>query len=126
MHDTTSPTIEAAAAPTTVEGCPATYTPGFTDPTSSDNCSGTTLHPSDSSTGDACSTTFTRTWYASDACNNTSGTVSQSITVHDATSPTIGAAAAPTTVEGCPATYTPSFTTPTASDNCSADRKSVV
>src|SRR5206468_9934195 len=89
VHDTTAPTIGAAAAPTTVEGCPATYTPSFTTPTASDNCSAATLHPSNSSTHDACSTTLTRTWYASDACNNTSGTVSQSITVHRSEEPRI-------------------------------------
>jgi hypothetical protein len=32
--------------------------------------------------------TFTRTWNASDACGNTSGNVSQTITVRDITAPT--------------------------------------
>src|ERR1044071_5858779 len=93
----------------------------------SDSCNGATLHPSDSSTGTSCSTTFTRTWYAEDACGNTSTTVSQSITVHDATAPSIGPAGDSTTVEGCPATYTPTFSAPpTASDSCNGATVSTV
>ena len=50
-----------------------------------------------------------------DACGNTSGTVTQTITVRDTTAPTIGSAGSNATIE-CPAT--PSFTAPTASDAC--------
>src|SRR5438132_297048 len=118
VHDSTPPSIGGQGASTTVEGCPATYTPVYTEPTTSDSCNGATLHPSDSTTGDSCTTTFTRTTYASDACNNTSETVSQHFTVHDSTPPSIGGQGASTTVEGCPATYTPVYTEPTTSDSC--------
>src|SRR5204863_1076377 len=60
--------------------------------------------------------TRTKTWRATDACGNTSGTVSQTFTVRDTTAPMIGGQGADNTVE-CPAS--PSFTAPTASDTCS-------
>ena len=110
-------TIGGQGNPQTVEGCPATApTPSFTAPTASDTCGGQpTINPSDSTSGNNCSKTFTRTWQATDACGSTSATVSQSITVHDTTGPTIGAAGGPATIQ-CPAT--PTFTAPTASDTC--------
>src|SRR5438105_15375315 len=57
----------------------------FTDPTSSDTCSSSSIVlDSDSSTaGCGGSYTRTKTWHAVDACNNTSGTVSQTIMVED-------------------------------------------
>src|SRR5436309_10970862 len=55
------------------------------------------------------------TRFRSDACNNSSGTVSQTITVRDNTPPTISAAGANATIN-CPAT--PVFTPPTATDTC--------
>src|SRR4029077_1974244 len=120
VHDATPPSIGGQGESTTVEGCPADFSPSsFTPPTTSDSCNGATLHPSDSSTGNSCTTTFTRTWFASDACGNNSATVSQSITVHDATPPSIGGQGESTTVEGCPAGFNPSsFTPPTTSDSC--------
>src|SRR5207247_11099671 len=56
----------------------------------------------------------TRTWTATDHCNNSS-TASQTVTVHDTTAPVISALGSPDTIE-CPAT--PSFSSPTASDAC--------
>src|SRR5439155_13654058 len=56
-----------------------------------------------------------KTWHAVDACGNTSGTVSQTITVVDTTAPTIGTAGANGTIH-CP--NLPIFTPPTASDTC--------
>src|SRR5207245_9476431 len=56
----------------------------------------------------------TRTWTASDACNNSSS-ASQVITVADTSAPVIAALPGPTTIE-CPAT--PSFTAATATDAC--------
>src|SRR5207248_6216071 len=59
--------------------------------------------------------TITRTYHAADACGNSSSQ-SQTITVNDTTAPTIGGQGANATIE---CTVTPSFTAPTASDNCS-------
>src|SRR5204863_6563240 len=57
----------------------------------------------------------TRTWHATDACGNTSGTVQQTITVRDITPPFISEAGANATID-CPAS--PTFTAPTASNSC--------
>src|SRR5438552_14897433 len=54
-------------------------------------------------------------WDAVDACGNHSATVSQTITLIDTTPPTIGSPGAPATID---CTATPSFTPPTASDDC--------
>ena len=48
-------------------------------------------------------------------------TVQKHIREHDGTAPSIGNAGASTTVEGCPQTYVPTFTAPTASDNCQGE-----
>src|SRR5207302_932728 len=91
----------------------------FTDPTSSDTCSSSSVVlDSDSSTaGCGGSYTRTKTWHAIDACGNTSGPVHQTIMVEDNTPPTIGGQGDNGTVE-CPAT--PVFTDPTSSDTCSS------
>src|SRR5207253_3465034 len=58
--------------------------------------------------------TITRTWTATDHCgNHSSGT--QLITVVDTTKPVLAGQGADATIN-CPAV--PSFTAPTASDNC--------
>src|SRR5678810_349571 len=57
-----------------------------------------------------------RSWDAVDACGNHSGTVTQTITATDTQAPTIGAVPANSTIN---CTATPSFTPPTASDDCS-------
>src|SRR5205085_4024107 len=64
--------------------------PVFTDPTSSDTCSSSSIVlDSDSSTaGCGGSYTRTKTWHAIDACGNTSGPVHQTIMVEDNTAPT--------------------------------------
>src|SRR5260221_8281708 len=68
-----------------------------------------TLTFADVTTAGSCpqSSVVTRTWTATDHCNNVS-TRSQVITVADTTAPVIGSLPGPTTIE-CPAT--PSFTT---------------
>src|SRR5437764_548475 len=115
VEDNTSPTIGGQGDNGTVE-CPAT--PVFTDPTSSDTCSSSSIVlDSDSSTaGCGGSYTRTKTWHAIDACGNTSGPVHQTIMVVDDQPPTIGGQGSNNTVE-CPAS--PSFTAPTVSDTCS-------
>src|SRR5204862_5013533 len=57
-----------------------------------------------------------QTWDATDACGNHSATVTQVITATDTQAPTIGAAGANATID---CTASPSFTAPTASDDCS-------
>src|SRR5947208_4373486 len=102
VEDNTPQMIGGQGDNGTVE-CPAT--PVFTDPTSSDTCSSSSMVlDSDSSTaGCGGSYTRTKTWHAIDACGNTSGTVSQTIMVEDNTPPTIGGQGDNGTVE-CPAT----------------------
>ncbi|MFM7726631.1 MAG: hypothetical protein ACKO7B_08010, partial [Flavobacteriales bacterium] len=114
VQDTTSPEISAAGADATIE-CPAQ--PEFTAPTATDNCNDVQVVEVSDVTEAACGNTYsrTKTWKAVDACGNESESVSQTITVVDLTAPSISAAGADATIE-CPAE--PSFTTPTASDNC--------
>src|SRR5207249_480104 len=114
VHDTQAPEISTLPGPSTIE-CPAS--PSFTTPTASDACDpNPSLTFSDSTTAGSCPQDYsvTRTWTATDHCNNSS-TASQTITVHDTTAPEISTLPRPSTIE-CPAT--PSFTTPTASDAC--------
>src|SRR5439155_13025142 len=113
--DTTAPTIGAAGANGTIE-CP--NLPSFTPPTASDTCGGSTVVPdSDTTAAGTCAGTYseTKTWHAVDACGNTSGTVSQTITVVDTTAPTIGAEVGSASCRG---RDLPVVTPPTASDTC--------
>src|SRR5207302_795369 len=83
-----------------------------------DTCGGATVHDlGATTTAGTCGNTYTSTksWNATDDCGNTSGTVTQTITVRDTTAPTIGGQGSNATIE-CPAS--PSFTAPTASDAC--------
>src|SRR2546423_9618655 len=61
-----------------------------------------------------------QTWDATDACSNHSATVTQTITATDTHAPTIGAAGGNATID---CTASPSFTPPTASDDCSGAPK---
>src|SRR5207249_12313211 len=96
--------------------CPAS--PTFTAPTASDSCNSATVTQvgEDTTADGTCAGTYseTRTWHATDACGNTSGTVQQTITVRDITPPFISDAGANATID-CPAS--PTFTAPTASDS---------
>src|SRR5258705_3234072 len=113
VTDTTPPTIGAAGADATIE---CTGTPSFTAPTATDACNGATVNLlTDVTTVNGCTKTITRTWDATDACNNHSATRTQTITVTDTTPPTIGQAGADATIE---CTGTPSFTAPTVRDGC--------
>src|SRR5258706_8520409 len=107
--------IGAAGANTTIE---CTASPSFTAPTARDACGGATVNlTSDVTAAGTCANNFTRTrtWDAVDACGNHSATRSETVTVVDTTSPTIGRAGANSTIE---CTATPSFTAPTANDAC--------
>src|SRR5207249_11826152 len=84
VHDTTAPMIITVRSPETIE-CPAT--PSFSSPTASDACDASpTFTFADSTTAGSCPQDYsvTRTWTATDHCNNSS-TASQTITVHDTT-----------------------------------------
>src|SRR5206468_3770664 len=114
VNDTTAPTISGVGGPGTIE-CPTT--PSFSSPTASDNCDPSpSLTFADSTAAGSCPQNYsvTRTWTATDSCNNSS-TASQTITVRDTQAPGISAVPGPSTIE-CPAS--PSFTTPTATDAC--------
>src|SRR5207247_1901643 len=116
MVDTTGPVISTLPVPSTIE-CPAT--PSFATPTAIDACDASpTLTFADVTTAGSCqqSQVVTRTWTATDHCNNSS-TRSQVITVVDMTAPVISVLPVSSTIE-CPAT--PSFATPTAVDACDA------
>src|SRR5258707_5042720 len=66
--------------------------------------------------GSSCTKIYTQSWDETDACGNQSATVTQTITAVDTHAPTIGTVPANSTID---CTATPSFTTPTATDDCS-------
>src|SRR4029434_7934417 len=114
VQDVTAPVIAALPGPTTID-CPAT--PSFAVATATDACgSAFTLTFANVTTAGACAGSYsvTRTWTATDACNNIS-TASQTINVQDLTAPVIAALPGPTTID-CPAT--PVFVVATATDAC--------
>src|SRR5438067_3442543 len=86
-------------------------------PIGADDCSGATVNLlSNTTTGTSCLRVYTRTWDATDACGNHSATRTQVITAVDTHAPTIGQAGANATID---CTATPTFTPPTAADDCS-------
>src|SRR5205814_7388672 len=96
--------------------CPAS--PSLTAPTASHACGTSTVQDlGATTTAGTCANndTSAKSWKAVDACGNTSGTVTQTITVRDTTAPAIGGQGSNATIQ-CPAT--PSFTSPTAADTC--------
>src|SRR5204862_2567691 len=94
-----------------------TASPDFTVPTASDACNGATVNLlTNTTTGNSCNKVFTRTWDATDACGHHSATRTQIITAIDTHAPIIGQAGANATID---CTTTPSFTPPTAADDCS-------
>src|SRR5205823_7589226 len=112
--DTHAPSIGEAGGNATID---CTATPVFTAPTAADDCSGATVNLlTSTTTGNSCLKVYTRTWDATDACGNHSATRTQVITAVDTHGPTIGQAGANATIE---CTATPSFTVPTAADDCS-------
>ncbi|MFN5296590.1 MAG: hypothetical protein ACK5BL_13735, partial [Flavobacteriales bacterium] len=118
--------IEDTTAPEFVD-CPANLTiecdqeiPALATPTATDNCNGDVIVTflGEVVSGDACNTTITRTWSATDLCDNRSECV-QTITIVDTTSPQMGnLPAAELTVE-CDAV--PAAANVTLVDNCDAN-----
>src|SRR4029077_21271853 len=103
------PAIGGQGSNATIE---CTATPSFTAPTASDACGGSTVHDlGATTTAGTCANNYTsaKSWKAVDACGNTSGTVTQTITVRDTNGPTIGSAGANNTI-AC--NGTPMFTPP--------------
>jgi hypothetical protein len=111
--DTTPPVISALPGPSTIQ---CSGTPTWTTPTATDNCGTPTLTFTTVTTPGSCPNqyTLTRTWTATDACGNVTN-ASQVFNVVDTTPPVISALPAPTTVQ---CSGTPTWTTPTATDNC--------
>jgi hypothetical protein len=114
--DRTAPVLSAAPVNVTVE-CDAVPTAAIL--TATDNCDAAPVVTyTQTRTDGACpnSYTLTRTWTATDACNNASSKT-QTITVLDRTAPVLSAAPVDITVE-CDAV--PIAATLTATDNCDA------
>ncbi len=84
IEDTTAPVIVCPADVSHECDAPVDY--GMASAT--DNCNTLSITSSDVTTGDDCLTTITRTWTATDACNNSSTCV-QVITIVDTTAPVI-------------------------------------
>jgi hypothetical protein len=113
--DNLPPTVTSCPSDKTLE-CPAAL--DFGTPTFSDNCSAVTVTFADANLTATCPDVqkVKRTWTAKDECGNASQ-CSQTITIRDATPPSVLSAAADATVV-CPAPVT--FTTPTFVDLCDA------
>jgi hypothetical protein len=114
VKDTTAPTA-APLAPVTVQcaGDVPAYDTAIVS--AADNCSAPTVaFVGDVASGDACNTVIARTYSVTDACGNSINVI-QTITVKDVTVPVLSGQGANTIIT---APETPSFTAPTATDNC--------
>ncbi|MFV8328525.1 hypothetical protein ACNQGH_21820, partial [Flavobacterium sp. ZS1P14] len=109
ITDTTKPVVPILADVT--GQCSATATA----PVTTDNCSGTITGTTSDALTYATQGTHTITWTFTDAVGNAS-TATQNVVITDTTAPSITAAGTNSTIN-CPAL--PSFTAPTATDNCS-------
>jgi hypothetical protein len=111
--DTTPPVITCATNKTVQCGSAWSFDP----PTAIDGCCGTNVTITVLSTltnnPTPCPGTITRTWRATDCCNN-SATCSQTVTNRDTTPPVLTCASNITVAVGSPWTFTP----PTAVDAC--------
>ncbi len=111
IYDTTAPEIT----------CPADVSHECSDvvdygeATATDNCNAVTITSSDVESGDSCETVITRTWTATDACDNASSCV-QTIVIYDATAPVF--TSVPTDMSYECYDDVPVQVDPTATDNC--------
>jgi len=118
FQDTTPPVLTAPAAVSyqCVEDMPAAGMLPWTD-----TCTGSgEVQGTDMSDGGNCPEIITRTWSYSDGCNTT--TVTQLITIHDTTAPTLVGVPADETVQ---CSSIPVAATVTATDNCIAPLSSI-
>ena len=116
VQDNIAPTVTCPAVTSPIN-CPAV--PSFGAATASDNCdNNVALVSSDVTTAGSCAGTYsiTRTWTATDDCNNTS-TCSRTIVVQDITPPTITCPSVTSPIN-CPSA--PSFGSASATDACDA------
>src|SRR5206468_628441 len=98
VEDTVAPGISALPAATTLQ-CPAL--PSFATPTATDACDASpTLTFADVTTPGSCAQNYsvTRTWTATDHCNNAS-TASQVINVEDTTAPALSTLPDPSSIQ---------------------------
>ena len=121
VNDTTPPTINNFPANTTVS-CASAVPPADDGAVSAtDNCGGTVTitHDPDQISPGSCANryTITRTYHATDACNNSSSQ-SQTITVDDETAPVINNFPANTTVSCASEAPPANDGAVTATDNC--------
>lgn len=116
VGDTIRPTVSGQGKDTVIE---CSNSPVFTPPTPHDNCDKSpSLYFYTDTTGSTCDRTYTRCWWAVDACGNHSDTVCQAIQLVDSIRPTVSGQGDDTTIECSSA---PVFTAPTPSDNCDAN-----
>ena len=111
VQDTVGPVLSGVPANTTAE-CGSV--PAAATVTASDACDPSVAVTFSETSSGSCPTIITRTWSATDDCNNTT-TASQTITVQDTTAPSFSAQPSNQTV--CPG-GTATFSA-TASDSCS-------
>jgi hypothetical protein len=115
IEDTTPPTWDNIPANATI---PCDQQVVFTTPTATDNCGTVTVNQvgQDVIVPGNCPQEYsvTRTWAAEDECGNTTGTVSQTITVVDDVPPVL--TAAPDKDVLCASVW--DFDDPTVTDNC--------
>ncbi len=116
VNDTTKPTFDNCPESLTIE-CSDEIPAVATGITATDNCAGdvTVVYLGETSEGNACDSTLTRVWQATDACGNFERCV-QTINILDTTAPVLnGTPAGEITVE-CDAV--PAAAVVTATDNC--------
>ncbi|UOK41808.1 MULTISPECIES: gliding motility-associated C-terminal domain-containing protein [Flavobacterium] len=115
VRDTTPPVIDPLPATATID---CKVQPQFAQATATDNCIlPVTFTFVDITTPGACTGSYsvTRTWTATDACQNTSS-LSQTIVVEDTTPPVFNALPEVSTID---CTQQPQFAQPQATDDCS-------
>src|SRR5947207_15113280 len=79
--DTHAPTIGSVPAASTID---CTATPSFTPPSALDDGSGRKVNEvGTTTTGNSCTRIYTKSWDATDACGNHSGTVTKTINTVD-------------------------------------------
>lgn len=121
IQDTTAPTFGVFPNDATLD-CQAGTDPANTGgtPTATDNCGGAvTITFTDGPVSGGCNPTFTRTWFATDGCNNVA-TRTQQITRTDSTAPVLTLNNPVVDVDCGDSTSTNVIPGATATDDCNA------